>query len=104
MHPQWVRDIRDRCVAENVAFLFKQWGEWQPTPIFDAPHVPTGRAFKDGPYPVLPARGGSHKYYQVNNDTMAVRVGKRAAGRELDGRLWDEYPDLGTHVNAGAGS
>ena len=26
------------------------------------------------------------------------RVGKKAAGRELDGRTWDEYPDAG-HVS-----
>lgn len=26
LDPQWVRDIRDQCVAANVAFHFKQWG------------------------------------------------------------------------------
>lgn len=26
LDPGWVRDIRDRCVAEGVAFHFKQWG------------------------------------------------------------------------------
>ena len=26
MDPDWVRDIRDRCVAAGVPFLFKQWG------------------------------------------------------------------------------
>jgi protein gp37 len=26
MDPQWVLDIRDRCVRENVPFFFKQWG------------------------------------------------------------------------------
>jgi protein gp37 len=24
--PEWVRDIRDRCVEANVALFFKQWG------------------------------------------------------------------------------
>lgn len=24
--PTWVRDIRDQCLAQNVAFFFKQWG------------------------------------------------------------------------------
>ncbi|MGH3851783.1 MAG: DUF5131 family protein, partial [Pseudonocardiaceae bacterium] len=28
MHPQWVRDIHDQCVAAGVPFFFKQWGEW----------------------------------------------------------------------------
>jgi protein gp37 len=26
MNPQWVRDIRDQCVAKAVPFFFKQWG------------------------------------------------------------------------------
>jgi protein gp37 len=26
MHPDWVRDIRDRCLSAGVPFLFKQWG------------------------------------------------------------------------------
>lgn len=26
MDGQWVREIRDQCVKENVAFFFKQWG------------------------------------------------------------------------------
>ncbi|HWX73728.1 MAG TPA: DUF5131 family protein, partial [Solirubrobacteraceae bacterium] len=23
---EWLRELRDRCLAENVAFFFKQWG------------------------------------------------------------------------------
>jgi protein gp37 len=26
MHPTWVADLRDRCIANGVAFFFKQWG------------------------------------------------------------------------------
>jgi protein gp37 len=26
MDPEWVRQIRDRCVSRGVAFFFKQWG------------------------------------------------------------------------------
>jgi protein gp37 len=26
MDPQWVRKIRDRCIAQGVSFFFKQWG------------------------------------------------------------------------------
>ncbi|WP_375283167.1 DUF5131 family protein [Sphingobium yanoikuyae] len=28
MHPDWARDIRDKCAAANVPFFFKQWGNW----------------------------------------------------------------------------
>jgi protein gp37 len=26
MRADWARDVRDQCVAANVAFFFKQWG------------------------------------------------------------------------------
>jgi protein gp37 len=28
--PAWVHDLRDRCVEEDVAFFFKQWGGHRP--------------------------------------------------------------------------
>lgn len=46
MRSEWVRSLRDRCMVENVAFHFKQWGG----------------------------------------------TNKKAAGRLLDGRTWDEKP------------
>jgi protein gp37 len=30
MSPQWVREIRDQCLARGVAFFFKQWGGLRP--------------------------------------------------------------------------
>jgi protein gp37 len=46
MQPEWVREIRDLCIASAVPFFFKQWGG----------------------------------------------VRKSAAGRTLDGRVWNEMP------------
>ncbi|GBG09529.1 hypothetical protein PAT3040_04179 [Paenibacillus agaridevorans] len=48
MEESWVRNIRDQCIEQNVAFFFKQWGGVQ----------------------------------------------KHRHGRELDGRTWDEYPNI----------
>lgn len=28
MHPDWAREVRDQCIAANVAFFFEQWGEF----------------------------------------------------------------------------
>jgi protein gp37 len=28
--PEWVREIRDQCLAQGVAFFFKQWGGTRP--------------------------------------------------------------------------
>ena len=30
MDPEWVREVRDQCVAAGVAFFFKQWGGLRP--------------------------------------------------------------------------
>jgi protein gp37 len=30
MRPDWVREVRDQCLAEGVAFFFKQWGGLRP--------------------------------------------------------------------------
>lgn len=72
MHPDWARNIRDQCQSANVAFHFKQWGEW----IHDERPVP------------------SKKTRDLQGFQM-YRVGKKVAGRELDGRTWDEFPAAG---------
>lgn len=80
MHPQWARDIRDQCNAAGVPFLFKQWGEFAPSP--------------DGGLPeTLPTYGPSHHHYFDAPPHKVWKFGKKAAGRTLDGRTWDEYPN-----------
>lgn len=84
--PAWFRSARDQAAAAGVPFLFKQWGEyaylewtgWEPrTP--------------NGYWPV--GRSADHRFEGSGGaETCAIRVGKRAAGRLLDGRTWDEYP------------
>jgi len=67
MHPDWARSLRDKCAEAGVPFLFKQWGEWLPdnqNPSIAHPHDESG----------------------------AIRVGKKSAGRLLDGVLHDGHP------------
>jgi protein gp37 len=76
MHPAWARALRDQCVAAGVPFFFKQWGEWEP--------LPEGQA---------PERYDSDRLHFVSDaGNWMLRVGKRSAGRVLDGQCWDEYP------------
>lgn len=72
MHPDWARSLRDQCVAAGVPFLFKQWGEWAP---YD-------RSRTDG------AALATSKSF----DEPIQRFGKKIAGRQLDGREWNEVP------------
>jgi len=76
MHPDWIRKLRDDC-TENytrglrpIPFLFKQWGEYHPLTRTNGIH--------ESPF------GGQHM----------MHVGKKAAGRVLDGRTWDGVPLL----------
>jgi protein gp37 len=80
MDPDWPRSIRDQCHSEGVPFFFKQHGEWIGTP--DLKHLSGGGGPGFGTF--------DHCLYDCDHE--AVRVGKRAAGRILDGRTWDEMP------------
>ena len=98
MHPDWARSLRDQCQAAGVAFHFKQWGEWG-----HALHMPGVNAVS-----AAPAKPGHHAhprrcrihggledgqcFESHPDDHLTLRVGKRAAGRLLDGRTWDEFP------------
>lgn len=80
-HPDWYRSLRDQCQAAGVAFHFKQWGEWAPLNR-NAPLYVNGAEIRDD------AR------------IVEFRVGKKSAGRILDGRTWDEFPESTALVSA----
>jgi len=75
MHHDWARSLRDQCKAAGVPFLFKQWGEF-------APNRTTGKITNLSTGEIQRMRDGGDM----------IRVGKKAAGRLLDGVLHDEYP------------
>jgi len=74
MHPDWARSIRDQCQNAGVPSFYKSGGEWL--------HETQGIDFHEG-----------HKYYVWPDESMSFRVGKKNAGRLLDGRTWDEMPE-----------
>jgi protein gp37 len=73
MHPDWARALRDQCVAAKVPFFFKQWGEWSPT--------------------YEKAENGKIVITEVGEGKM-IKVGKKQAGRLLDGVEWNQYPEV----------
>ncbi|WP_194094611.1 phage Gp37/Gp68 family protein [Marivivens aquimaris] len=93
MHPDWVRGLRDQCSKYHVAFHFKQWGEWGP-----CDHM--GDEIDGAPFGCFNDAGEwcgkvSEDFANAGRQIM-FRVGKKAAGRTLDGRTWDETP---THLS-----
>ncbi len=76
MSPAWARAARDQAVAAAVPFFFKQWGEYG---YFDQVSEDVARE--------LDAAGELPS-------SSPLRLGKRAAGRVLDGREWNESPEV----------
>ena len=81
-HPDWFRSLRDQCAAAGVPFLFKQWGEWAPVRSRDIPvaklqHVITGDEAALDSIPWVEAM---------------EKLGKKAAGRFLDGVEHNGFP------------
>ena len=80
IYPLWAADLRDQCARADVPYFFKQWGEFLPADLALARQLP-----------------GAHEYVRAHEGCQAIpqlmfRVGKKAAGRELDGQLHDAVP------------
>jgi protein gp37 len=91
MHPDWARSLRDQCSAARVPFLFKQWGAWAPTGARGAGITRENRMY----VPDSVARTECPPAHQCGAEIR--RMPKHLAGRELDGRTWDQYPEVGTN-------
>lgn len=71
MDPDWARSLRDQAMSNGVAFHFKQWGHWVPEEI---------------------VTDDQKKRVIDLGSTRMVGLGKKDAGRELDGDTWDGFP------------
>ena len=95
MHPVWAHGIRKQCAAANIPFFFKQWGEFQPVaPVYGCGDEQARIADADeNRCVIVDAQGAQWPEFQPPEGSWVMeRVGKKAAGRILDGRTWDEYP------------
>jgi protein gp37 len=96
MHPQWARSLRDQCVDAGVPFFFKQWGEYVPLIGEHKGGRWDGAPFSEtGPdTPSVPERKNGYDGWEFPDGQVSMRVGKKYAGRLLDGRTWDEFPQM----------
>ncbi len=106
MHPDWLRSLRDQCAISTIPFHMKQWGEWLPGVV----------QFVQGE---LAGTGSWHAYHQDGTGSdnwgsradhwwndgfetqppyrpgiISTRVGKKRAGRLIDGVLHDAFPKI----------
>lgn len=85
VHPDWICNLRDQCVANQIPFFFKGWGEFAP---WDGDE-------NDPEYWVTPSghAGLFHTSHSAESGLVYMdRVGKRRSGRLLYGMEWNEYP------------
>lgn len=81
MHPDWARNLRDQCAAAGVPFFFKQWGEWLVENQM-------------GHIDLTERNVSSYAKTYLDEGTAGPfhKVGKKRAGRLLDGVQHDAFP------------
>ena len=97
MHPEWTRSLRDQCASAGVPFLFKQWGEWAPRDPIDWNGQAARLVFHmNGTAYLREGRNLADAIIDtsVRGSAEMHRLGKKAAGRLLDGVQHDGFPDV----------
>lgn len=93
MYPGWARSLRDQCAAAGVPMLFKQWGEWTPGENVERVRgtVDTAFLWDEDNWSVHPLNLATD-HGHIDDQPDLYRVGKKAAGRLLDGCTHDAFP------------
>jgi hypothetical protein len=91
-HPDWIRSLRDQCVAAGTKFFFKGWGDWAPWHTVGLKDGMERCADDKTKRLNISQSGEVGGNPHIPGDYTMYRVGKKAAGRELDGETWDQYP------------
>jgi protein gp37 len=95
MHPDWARSLRDQCAAAGVPFLFKQWGTWAPGESIGDPVTrteETAELDEDGNWHISSISPRVADELHIDDEPDLWRVGKKRAGRKLDGIEHDGFP------------
>lgn len=100
MHPDWATSIRDQCVAAGVPFFFKQWGQFSPIATCKGlawlSVFPDGRTKEASEYE---GRASTLTSDAISGAWPLARVAKKAAGRLLDGKEWNQMPISSTKIH-----
>lgn len=87
MHPNWARSLRDQCQAAGTPYFFKQHGAWlHESQMTDGQLLSEILRIDFG-------KSGAQRIHEWPDGTASYHVGKRRAGRLLDGREWNEWPN-----------
>lgn len=101
-HPDWHYAARDYCAQHGIAYHFKQWGAWLPWTQFSDSQVDdppeqtrfdTMEWFEGGWREVGKPDVWASKDGEIDDMQCVGRVGKKAAGRLLDGVEHNGFPE-----------
>ena len=94
-HPDWHRATRDFCQKHGIAYFFKAWGAWVPFGQRQDHAAISKHASKC--WLDIWGQPCHPTYSAMMHEPLALfRVGKKRAGRLLDGRTWDKIPKEAT--------
>jgi protein gp37 len=85
LHPDWVRDVRDDCHESGTAFFFKQWGIWTPGENVERTRGIVATADWFGEKWFFDRENLANTDGHIDDEPDLYRVGKKQAGRHLDG-------------------
>lgn len=91
MHQDWVRSLRDQCQTAGVPFFFKSWGDWSPIGLL-ATKSESIYLTNDGATMFCNEYATGEK--PTLNPIRMAKIGKKESGRILDGRTWNEFPEV----------
>lgn len=95
-HPDWERDLRDQAADHGIAYLHKQNGEWAPGECSSVVQTRTQRVADwngDG-WLYSEITPGSAALLTADDEPTVWRLGKKDAGRTLDGVTHDARPKV----------
>lgn len=110
-HPEWFRSLQNQCEKAIIPFFFKGWGDYYTKSILSTSKEPLFRIFSSFQDWVNTARTWVHGGKCVSIDgtqckrgadfrkcaypvAIMDQVGKKNAGRKLDGKEYNEFPKL----------
>lgn len=97
-HPDWFRSLRDQCLNADVSYFHKQNGEWiarsQNVEGVVARGDDWGALARDGTFLRGTTTWNGRDEDSEEGEARMVRVGKKIAGRLLDGVEWSQVPNL----------
>lgn len=102
MHPDWARSVRDQCAAAGIPFFHKQNGEFAPGEIAGEFLKPDKTAKGFGWNGQRWAEAWSEVDGHADDEPDVYRVGKKRAGRLLDGVEHNGFPSASSARAAGA--